>query len=202
MAQAALDLANRPLGLRANGELEPAIVLNVRGLTTEFATEEGVVHAVNGISYTLKEGETLGVVGESGCGKTVHALSVLRLVPPPAGRIVAGQVMYQGYDLLQLPEEEVRQIRGREIAMIFQDPMTSLNPVLTVGEQIMEPLRWHLDMGKSSGASACSRVARPGRDPRSHLAAGCLSPRVLRRHASTRHDRHGLGLPSPAADRR
>ena len=142
------DSPMHPRSLHANGEIEPSVVLQVEGLTTEFATDEGVVHAVNGVSYALKEGETLGVVGESGCGKTVHALSVLRLVPPPAGRIVAGEVLYLGIDLLRLSDEEMRQMRGREIAMIFQDPMTSLNPVLTVGEQIMEPLLWHLEMNK------------------------------------------------------
>jgi oligopeptide transport system ATP-binding protein len=142
------DSPLHPRSLHANGEIEPSVVLQVEGLTTEFATDEGVVHAVNGVSYSLKEGETLGVVGESGCGKTVHALSVLRLVPPPAGRIVAGEVLYLGIDLLRLSDEEMRQMRGREIAMIFQDPMTSLNPVLTIGDQIMEPLIWHLEMPK------------------------------------------------------
>ncbi|HSR47896.1 MAG TPA: ABC transporter ATP-binding protein [Anaerolineales bacterium] len=155
---AMLDLENRPRGLGLYGEPEPTIVLDVQGLTTEFATEEGVVHAVNGISYTLREGETLGIVGESGCGKTVHALSVLRLVPPPAGRIVAGRVIYQGTDLLQLPDEDMRQVRGHEIAMIFQDPMTSLNPVLTVGEQIMEPLHWHLGMGKKEARQRAAEL--------------------------------------------
>jgi len=142
------DSHTHPRSLHANGEIEPSVVLQVEGLTTEFATDEGIVHAVNGISYALKEGETLGVVGESGCGKTVHALSVLRLVPPPAGRIVSGEVLYLGIDLLHLSDEEMRQMRGREIAMIFQDPMTSLNPVLTIGDQIMEPLIWHLEMPK------------------------------------------------------
>jgi len=148
MADPLIDTPLHAHGLRATGEFEPSVVLQVEGLTTEFATDEGIVHAVNGISYALKEGETLGVVGESGCGKTVHALSVLRLVPPPAGRIVAGEVLYLGIDLLRLSEVEMRQMRGREIAMVFQDPMTSLNPVLTVGEQIMEPLVWHLEMNK------------------------------------------------------
>ncbi|MCJ7676461.1 MAG: ABC transporter ATP-binding protein [Anaerolineales bacterium] len=148
MAEPTVDTPLHARGLHATGEIEPSIVLQVEGLTTEFATDAGIVHAVNSISYALKEGETLGVVGESGCGKTVHALSILRLVPPPAGRIVAGEVMYLGIDLLRLSEEEMRQMRGREIAMVFQDPMTSLNPVLTVGEQIMEPLVWHLDMNK------------------------------------------------------
>jgi oligopeptide transport system ATP-binding protein len=152
------DSPTHPRSLHANGEIEPSVVLQVEGLTTEFATDEGIVHAVNGISYALKEGETLGVVGESGCGKTVHALSVLRLVPPPAGRIVAGEVLYLGIDLLRLSDEEMRQMRGREIAMIFQDPMTSLNPVLTVGEQIMEPLVWHLEMNKRQARTRAAEL--------------------------------------------
>jgi oligopeptide transport system ATP-binding protein len=152
------DSPMHPRSLHANGEIEPSVVLQVEGLTTEFATEEGVVHAVNGVSYSLKEGETLGVVGESGCGKTVHALSVLRLVPPPAGRIVAGEVLYLGIDLLRLSDEEMRQMRGREIAMIFQDPMTSLNPVLTVGEQIMEPLLWHMEMTKRQARTRAAEL--------------------------------------------
>jgi oligopeptide transport system ATP-binding protein len=118
-------------------------LLEIRGLTTRFYTEDGVVHAVNGISYTLDEGETLGVVGESGCGKSVHALSIMRLIPSPPGKIEKGEVIFQGQDLLKLSEERMRSIRGARIAMIFQDPMTSLNPVLTVGFQIMEALKLH-----------------------------------------------------------
>jgi len=124
--------------------------MQVIGLTTRFTTEEGMVSAVNDISYDLEEGETLGVVGESGCGKTVHALSILRLVAPPAGRITAGKVIFQGIDLLTLPAEEMRRVRGRQIAMIFQDPMTSLNPVLTIGDQIVEALAMHLQLGKAA----------------------------------------------------
>ena len=124
--------------------------MQVIGLTTRFTTEEGMVSAVNDISYDLEEGETIGVVGESGCGKTVHALSILRLVAPPAGRITAGEVIFQGVDLLTLPAEEMRRVRGRQIAMIFQDPMTSLNPVLTIGDQIVEALAMHLQLGKAA----------------------------------------------------
>jgi len=123
-------------------------VLDIRDLRTEFVTEEGVVHAVNGISYRLHQGQTIGVVGESGSGKSVSVLSVLRLLPSPPARIVGGEVWFKGQDLLKLPEKEMRRIRGKEIAMIFQDPMTSLNPVLTIGFQIMEPLMLHLHMGK------------------------------------------------------
>jgi oligopeptide transport system ATP-binding protein len=125
-----------------------ASLLEVRDLATRFYTLDGVVHAVNGISYTLEQGETLGIVGESGCGKSVSVLSVMRLIPEPPGKIEAGQVMYRGQDLLKLDEEEMEHTRGREIAMVFQDPMTSLNPVLTIGRQISEALVVHLGMSQ------------------------------------------------------
>jgi oligopeptide/dipeptide ABC transporter ATP-binding protein len=121
----------------------PDPVLSVRGLTTEFVTPAGVVKAVTDVSWDLYPGETLGVVGESGSGKTVTAMSILGLVPCPPGRIVSGEILLDGRDLLKLPEKSLRQLRGREIGMIFQDPMTSLNPVLTVGDQISEALRLH-----------------------------------------------------------
>ncbi|MBN1260200.1 MAG: ABC transporter ATP-binding protein [Anaerolineae bacterium] len=121
-------------------------LLEVRDLTTRFYTEDGVVHAVNGVSYTLDEGETLGVVGESGCGKSVHALSIMRLIPQPPGKIEKGEVFFRGRDLLSISEDAMRRVRGAEIAMIFQDPMTSLNPVLTVGFQIVEALKLHQGM--------------------------------------------------------
>jgi len=125
-----------------------APLLEIRDLTTRFYTLDGVVHAVNGISYTLEEGETLGIVGESGCGKSVSVLSVMGLIPDPPGKIAAGQVLYRGQDLLRLDEAQIEHIRGKEIAMVFQDPMTSLNPVLTIGRQIIEPLIVHLGMGR------------------------------------------------------
>lgn len=121
-------------------------LLEVKNLTTRFDTEQGVVHAVNDVSYTLDEAETLGVVGESGCGKSVHALSIMRLIPIPPGRIERGEVFFSGEDLLSISEERMRSVRGALIAMIFQDPMTSLNPVRTVGYQIMESLKFHLGM--------------------------------------------------------
>ena len=126
----------------------PAALLDVQGLETQFKTPEGLVHAVNGVSFTLKEGETLGVVGESGCGKSVTMLSILRLVPMPPGKIVAGKAFFRGKDLLAINEEEIRQVRGAQIAMVFQDPMTSLNPVITIGKQLEEPLALHLNMDK------------------------------------------------------
>jgi ABC-type dipeptide/oligopeptide/nickel transport system ATPase component len=123
--------------------VHPEPLLSVRNLRTYFTTDEGVVKAVDGLSYDLRRGETLGIVGESGSGKSVHALSIMRLVPSPPGKIVDGQILFEGRDLLQLSEEEMRRIRGNRIAMIFQEPMTSLNPVLTVGEQIAEAVMLH-----------------------------------------------------------
>jgi oligopeptide/dipeptide ABC transporter ATP-binding protein len=119
-------------------------LLDVRNLSTQFATRGGVVRAVDDVSWDVKEGETVALVGESGCGKSVSALSIMRLIAQPAGRIVGGQVMFKGRDLLTLDEEGMRRVRGREIAMIFQEPMTSLNPVLSVGRQLTEGLEIHL----------------------------------------------------------
>ncbi|MEA3408390.1 MAG: ABC transporter ATP-binding protein [Chloroflexota bacterium] len=127
--------------------MEP--LLQVKNLKTEFVTQDGIVQAVNGISFTLDAGETLGIVGESGCGKSVSVLSMMRLIPQPPGRIVDGEVLFEGRDLLQVSEKEIRRVRGNDIAMIFQDPMTSLNPVLTIGRQISEALELHLDMNKN-----------------------------------------------------
>ncbi|GFP29199.1 ABC transporter ATP-binding protein [Candidatus Hakubella thermalkaliphila] len=123
-------------------------LLSVRNLKTYFYTMEGVVKAVDGLSFDLSPGETLGIVGESGSGKTVAALSVLRLIPDPPGKILEGEVLYEGRDLLGLTEKEMHSIRGNEIAMIFQDPMTSLNPVFTVGYQIMEAIILHQKVDK------------------------------------------------------
>jgi len=123
-------------------------LLEVKDLRTEFHTQDGVVHAVNGVSFTVDEGETLGMVGESGCGKSQTVLSVMRLIPVPPGKIAGGQVLFQGRDLLQVDDEEIRSVRGNKIAMVFQDPMTSLNPVLTIGTQIGESLELHLGMTK------------------------------------------------------
>lgn len=123
-----------------------AALLDVTNLTTRFYTQSGVVQAVNGISFSIMEGEIVGVVGESGCGKSVTMRSVMRIIPDPPGKIETGEVVFNGQDLLKLGEEAVRQIRGRQIAMIFQDPMTSLNPVLTVGLQLAETLQEHMGM--------------------------------------------------------
>lgn len=140
----------------------PEPVLDVRDLTTRFRTRSGTVHAVNGVSFSLRPGESLALVGESGSGKTVTALSLLGLVPPP-GRVEGGRVLLGGRDLLGLPPKEWREIRGREIGMVFQDPMTSLNPVLTVGRQLAEPMRHHLGMSKREAADeAAALLGRVG----------------------------------------
>ena len=125
-----------------------ATLLEVRDLRTHFFTDDGVVKAVDGVSYDVNEGEFVAIVGESGCGKSVNALSIMRLVPYPPGRTVGGEVVFQDRDLLKVDERTMRGIRGNEIAMIFQEPMTSLNPVFTIGSQIMETLRVHENMDK------------------------------------------------------
>ncbi|MEK6665684.1 MAG: ABC transporter ATP-binding protein [candidate division NC10 bacterium] len=122
------------------------MLLEVKDLTTYFFIGAGVVRAVDGVSYDVREGETVALVGESGCGKTVSALSVMRLVAAPAGRIVSGQVLFKGRDLLALDEEGMRRVRGKEIGMVFQEPMTSLNPVLSIGRQLTETVEIHLGM--------------------------------------------------------
>ncbi|MEX2158260.1 MAG: ABC transporter ATP-binding protein [Dehalococcoidia bacterium] len=125
-------------------------LLQVRDLKTYFFTDDGVVKAVDGVSWDVEAGETLGLVGESGCGKSVTALSVLRLIASPPGKIVGGEVLFDGEDLLKLDDDEIRHIRGNKIAMVFQEPMTSLNPVLTIGRQLTEALELHLKMDTNS----------------------------------------------------
>jgi len=163
------------------------ILLDLRNLVTRFYTDDGVVHAVNGVSYTLEEGETLGVVGESGCGKTVHALSIMRLIPSPPGKIEEGEIYFGGRDLLKVSEREMRHVRGAEIAMVFQDPMTSLNPVHTVGFQIMEALKLHQGMGdkaaRNRAAELLALVGIPDADQRlddyPHQFSGGMRQRAM-----------------------
>jgi oligopeptide/dipeptide ABC transporter ATP-binding protein len=121
-------------------------LLEVKDLYTQFDTSDGVVRAVDGIDYTVNEGETIGIVGESGCGKSVGALSILRLIPNPPGRIAKGSIRFAGNDLLTLSDAEIRKVRGAQIAMVFQEPMTSLNPVLTIGRQLCEGMELHLGL--------------------------------------------------------
>ena len=127
-------------------------ILKVEDLETRFHTPDGTVFAVNGVSFDLKEGETLGVVGESGCGKSVTMLSLLQLIPTPPGEIANGRAIFYDSDLLKMKPDEIRDVRGSQIGMVFQDPMTSLNPVLTIGKQVSEPLMLHLKMNKQEAA--------------------------------------------------
>ena len=135
-----------------------AHLLEVRDLVTRFYTEEGIVYAVNGISYTLDEGESMGIVGESGSGKSVGVLSIMGLIPSPPGRVVGGEAIFNGRDLLKLNRDEISRIRGREMAMVFQDPMTSLNPVLTIGLQMTEGLELHLGMNKEQATDRAAEM--------------------------------------------
>ena len=125
-----------------------AKLLEIANLRTQFFIGDAVVRAMDGISYDVNEGETVAIVGESGCGKSVGALSILRLIPDPPGRIVGGSIRFEGRDLLGLSDEEIREVRGKDIAMVFQEPMTSLNPVLTIGRQLTETLQQHLGMNR------------------------------------------------------
>jgi oligopeptide/dipeptide ABC transporter ATP-binding protein len=136
------------------------ILLDVRSLTTEFTTRSGIVRAVDDVSWDVREGETVALVGESGCGKSMTALSIMRLVPGPGGRITGGQVVFRGRDLLTLPEEAMRRVRGREIAMIFQEPMTSLNPVLSIGRQLTEGLEIHLGLSAADAERRAVELLR------------------------------------------
>ena len=135
-------------------------LLEIRGLKTHFATDEGWVHAVDGVDLAIDRGETLGVVGESGCGKSVTALSVMKLLAMPPARIVAGEIRWKGRDLVPLPQEAMRAIRAKEIAMVFQEPMTSLNPVYSVGEQIAEVLRLHEGLGRRAALDRAIEMLR------------------------------------------
>src|SRR5215469_15592961 len=135
-------------------------LLEIEDLRTYFFTRDGIVRAVDGVSLGVMRGETLGVVGESGCGKSVTSLSILRLIPEPPGRIVSGSIRFAGADLLRLSETEMRKIRGNEISMIFQEPMTSLNPVLTVGDQIAETVRLHQGASRSEARNRAIEMLR------------------------------------------
>ncbi len=162
-------------------------LLEVKNLKTQFFTQDGVVHAVNGITYTVDKGETVAIVGESGSGKSVGVMSLIRLIPQPPGKIVDGEVWFDGQDLIKLSENELREIRGNRIAMIFQDPMTSLNPVLTIGRQITEALELHLHMNKEQARKRAVQllemVGIPGAESRlddyPHQFSGGMRQRVM-----------------------
>src|SRR5438128_2980886 len=161
-------------------------LLEVRNLHTQFQTREGLVRAVDGVSFHLDRGELLGLVGESGCGKSITALSIMRLVAPP-GKIASGKILFDGHDLLKFSNAEMRALRGNDIAMIFQDPMTSLNPVFTVGEQIAEALRLHRKLSRKDARKAAidamQEVAIPDSELRAsdypHQLSGGMRQRVM-----------------------
>jgi oligopeptide transport system ATP-binding protein len=173
--------------ISCGGKCFMANLLEVRNLKTQFFTQDGVVHAVNGISYSVDKGETVAIVGESGSGKSVGVMSLIRLIPQPPGKIVDGEVWFDGQDLLKLTEDELRQIRGNRIAMIFQDPMTSLNPVLTIGRQITEALELHLNMNREQSRKRAVQllemVGIPGAEARlddyPHQFSGGMRQRVM-----------------------
>ncbi len=138
--------------------MERKALLEVKNLKTHFWTDDGIVKAVEGVSFDVFEGEILGLVGESGCGKSVTAMSILRLIPDPPGKITEGEILFEGRDLLKLTPEEIRRVRGDRIAMIFQEPMTSFNPVLTIGHQVAEPLVFHRDMDPADALREAARL--------------------------------------------
>jgi len=162
-------------------------ILEVEQLRTHFHTLDGVVHAVNGVSFHLREGETLGIVGESGCGKSVTMHSVMGLIPQPPGEIVQGTAKFMGADLLALSADELRTIRGRQIGMVFQDPMTSLNPVMPIGKQVIEPMQEHLGLSKNAALDRAvgmlDMVGIPGARDRiedyPHQFSGGMRQRVM-----------------------
>lgn len=153
----------------ARGEPVDGLILDIRGLKTCFYTEEGIGLAVDGVDLQVRQGETLGIAGESGCGKTMTALSILRLVSSPPGRIIDGKILFDERDLLKISEEEMRQVRGKEISMIFQEPMTALNPVLTVGEQISETIRLHQGVGRREAKARAAEMLDLVRVPEAHI---------------------------------
>lgn len=162
-------------------------ILEVKGLQTSFFTERGEVKAVDDVSFDLYRGKTVGIVGESGCGKSVTSLSIMRLIPQPPGKIVGGQILYKGQDLLKLNMDQMRKIRGNEISMIFQEPMTSLNPVFTIGNQLIEAIQLHQNLSKSAALDKAVEMLKlvgiPAPDKRvhdyPHQLSGGMRQRVM-----------------------
>jgi peptide/nickel transport system ATP-binding protein len=162
-------------------------ILEIKNLKTQFKTDGGVITAVDDVSFDVFRGQTLGIVGESGCGKSVTSLSIMRLIPNPPGQIVGGQILYQGKDLLGLPMSEMRKIRGNEISMIFQEPMTSLNPVFTIGNQLREAIQLHQDLSKKDAHAKAVEmltlvgIPSPGKriEDYPHQLSGGMRQRVM-----------------------
>ncbi len=169
-------------------------LLEVQDLKTYFKVRAGRVRAVDGVSFGVKPGEKVGIVGESGCGKSVTALSIMRLLPKPAGEYAGGSILFQDQDLLDLSEKEMRSVRGGKIGMIFQDPMTCLNPTMTVGTQIMEALRIHLKLDKNEAHKRAISLLEQVGIPAASERVDSVSTPVQRRHAPARYDCHRPGL--------
>ena len=175
-------------------------LLEVENLRTYFYTRGGVIRAVNDVSFSLSRGETLGIVGESGSGKSVTCYSILGLIPKPPGKIVSGHANFGGVDLLNCPEKQLRQIRGKRISMIFQDPMTSLNPYMRVSDQLVEPLLVHEKMSRCTSARQGDRQLGRSRHPGCGEPDQSLSSPVLRGYASAGDDCDGIDQPAGDSD--
>jgi oligopeptide/dipeptide ABC transporter ATP-binding protein len=162
-------------------------ILEVKGLKTYFYTDDGIVKSVDGVDFSVGKGEIIGIVGESGCGKSVTSLSIMRLFQSPPGKIVEGSIEFEGVDLVKVPESKMRQIRGNEISMIFQEPMTSLNPVFTIGDQIEETIRLHTNLGRKAARERAAQLLKRVGIPRSedvlkeypHQLSGGMRQRVM-----------------------
>jgi ABC-type dipeptide/oligopeptide/nickel transport system ATPase component len=170
------------------------VLLEVENLVTAFDTEAGRLRAVDGVSFQVRRGHTLGIVGESGCGKSVTALSIIRLLPQPMGQVLGGRIIFEGRDLLQTSEEDIHAIRGARIGMIFQEPMTALNPVHRIGKQLSEGIPAASGCHATDGAREVRGHPRQGRHPLTGDTRRRVSASTLRRHATTGHDRDGAGL--------
>ena len=197
-----IDRTASPAYAMTKAAEQAGTAIDVKGLQTYLFTRSGIVKAVDDVSFSLRRGETLAIVGESGCGKSMTALSIMRLVPNPPGQIVGGTITLEGRDLLQLDEAEMRDIRGNDISMIFQEPMTSLNPVLTIGHQIAEALRLHQDLSKTPRAEKAVEMLRLVKIPEPAQRAQRIPAPALRRHAAAGDDRDGARLQPASADRR
>ena len=176
-------------------------LLEVKDLRTSFRTDDGIVKAVDGVTFSVEKGKTLGIVGESGCGKSVTCLTIMGL-NNPRNTISSGEALFNGEDLLQMSPRRLRELRGNDIAMIFQDPMTSLNPVHSIGKQLVEAVMLHRDVTKKRREAARARAAEGGRDPARRAADRRLPAPVLGRHAPARDDRDGADQRARPADRR
>lgn len=173
-------------------------ILSVHDLCIQYEMQDGIVKALNGVDFELEEGSSHGLVGETGAGKTTMAKGIMGLTPKPYGKIKSGEILYHGKDLLKMSTKELRKIRGEHISMIFQDPMTSLNPVITVGDQIAEAVETHQKMQPEAGRATGQRNPGTGRDCTG--AGNRLSPSIFRWHEAAGGHRHRPGLQSEGAD--